>query len=134
MKNWSSSVVPLQDAVAENVRAPLILLLSAVAAVLLIACANLANLTLARAAGRAHETAIRLALGAGRVRLVRQFLAESSILALLGGTLGLLLALWGVRLMDTLLPDTIRLAGGAGEILRPRIGIDLAVLCFTLIA
>jgi putative ABC transport system permease protein len=134
MKNWSSSVVPLQEAVAENVRAPLVLLLSAVAAVLLIACANLANLTLARAAGRAHETAIRLALGAGRVRLVRQFLAESSILALLGGTLGLLLALWGVRLMDTLLPDTIRLAGGAGEILRPRIGIDLAVLCFTLIA
>ena len=134
MKNWSASVVPLQDAVAENVRTPLILLLAAVAAVLLIACANLANLTLARATSRAHETAIRIAVGAGRGRLIRQFLAESSLLAFVGGGLGLLLALWGVRVLETLLPDTIRLAGGAGEILRPQIGVDLTVLAFTLVA
>jgi putative ABC transport system permease protein len=134
MQGWATTVVPVQQALSENVRTGLLLLSAAVALVLLIACANLANLMLARAAGRGRETAIRMALGAGRWRLARQFLMESMVLGLIGGCLGLLLALWSVDLLESVVPQTLPLSGGAGNVVRPAIHADAAALLFTLLA
>jgi putative ABC transport system permease protein len=120
----SLRIEPALTALVGDVRPKLFILLGAVACVLLIACANVANLLLARATGRHKEMAIRSALGASRVRVVRQLLTESVMLSLAGGALGLLLAVWWSDLLVTLGKDDIPRA--------VHVGIDWRVLGFTL--
>jgi putative ABC transport system permease protein len=97
-------MLPMHAALVESTHERLWLLAGVVALVLLVACANVANLLLARASAREREVSVRAALGAGRAQLMRQFLVESGMLALAGGTVGLLLALWGMDLLRVLVP------------------------------
>jgi putative ABC transport system permease protein len=120
-----ASVTPLEDMVVGSTRTLLMLLLGAVGLLLLISCANVANLMLARGAERQKEIAVRIALGAGRMRVVRQLLVESSLLGVLGGSLGLFVAYAGMKelvvLAERVLPRT------------QEVGLDHTVLLFTLV-
>ncbi len=115
---WAAS---LEDRLKTPVRRSLLLLLGAVAFVLLIACVNVANILLAKAAGRRREMAVRAAVGAGRTRLAGQMLTESLVLALLGGAAGLFVAWWGIALLRQLTPEGVPLLGLSHLRLEPRV-------------
>ncbi len=121
---WVIRTAPLQEMIVWNVRPALVMLSGAVVLVLLIACANIASLLLARATTRSREIAVRRTLGAGRGRIVRQLLSETAVLGLLGGAAGMALAYWGVHALGSLLPPSL-----------PRVNairVDSAVLGFAL--
>jgi putative ABC transport system permease protein len=120
---WSATAFPLHADLVRDVRPALVVLIGAVALLLLVGCANVANLLLARAVGRAREVAIRSALGAGPGRLARQLLTESVLLAMLGGAAGLLLGAWVMKGLVAMLPAEIRLM--------TQVRLDPTVVAFT---
>jgi putative ABC transport system permease protein len=123
------AVQPLRDSIVRDAKTSLLILLGAVGLVLLIACANVANLLLVRATGRKREFAIRAAMGASRARVIRQLLTESVILAVTGGALGLALGFLGVRWLLAISPAGLPRVGEDGA----AVGVDWRVLGFTLL-
>jgi len=123
-KGWDASLSLLHERIVRQVKPSLLALLGAVGLVLLIACANVANLLLARSAARQKEIAIRAAMGASRARVVRQMLTESLLLAIIGGLAGMLLSIWLTDVLISMLPE------GAPRI--DQVGIDYRVLAFAL--
>jgi putative ABC transport system permease protein len=123
-KGTGITLVPLKEAVVGEIRPFLLVLLAAVGFVLLIVCANVASLLLARSTGRSREFAIRAAMGASPARVIRQLLTESCLLSLTGGALGLILAAWGTKTVIHLIPEALPRADA--------IGLDGPVLLFTL--
>jgi predicted permease len=130
MPQVSFDLETMREAVVGDIRPSLFVLLGAVSFVLLIACANVANLLLARATGRRREMAIRAALGAGRRRIVSQLLSESLLLSFAGGALGLLLGYTGVRALLIINPGHIPSIGAQGY----AVTLDWRILVFTLLA
>ena len=122
------AVASLQETMIGDTRTPLLVLSGAVGFVLLIACANVASLLLARASARKRELATRAALGAGRMQIVRQLLTESLVLSLSGGLLGLILGFAGVRLLLSISPDSLPRVGEGGS----AVVLDINVVLFTI--
>jgi len=127
---WSFSLQPIREAIVSNVRSSLLVLVGAVSLVLLIACANVANLLLARAADRKREIAIRAALGAGRGRIIRQLVTESVLLSLAGGVAGLALGIVGIRALLSVNTAGLPRVGQDGAM----VSLDWRVLAFTVFA
>src|SRR6516225_8107973 len=124
-KGWGATILPLREQMVGDVRPALLVLLGAVAFVLLIACANVANLVLGKILARRKEIAIRMALGASRMAVLRQILAETVLLSVAGGALGLILARFGTIVIVRFLAD--RLPGST------EITLDVPVLAFTVV-
>jgi putative ABC transport system permease protein len=132
LAGWDVAVVGMKQALFEYIRPAMLLLLGAVGLLLLLACANVASLLLARVTARHKEMGIRTALGARRSQLVMQILSESLLLSLIGGALGVFIAVWGVDLLSAVLPATLPLADAGAEIVRPPISVDGRALAFAL--